>query len=295
MFEQLVGVVMPIFLCVMIGFIWCRTGQPFAGETITPLVLNVGTPALVVWSLSSASIDFFTFVKMVFACLCVLLLTAALAWLVIKLTKQNQRLFLPALIFSNVGTVGIPICLFMYGEQGVALTLGFVTVMTLGHITVGVMMMTGKPLSGVGVKQLLTQPLVLATLAGVVLMLTGLQLPGWINSTLGLLAGIAVPLMLIALGVALASLRVRAWGKSTVFGLVRLVIGLLVGVLVAELFGLTGAERGVVIIESTMPVGVMNYMLAERYSSSVNDMASLVVISTFQAFLCLPLLVYFLR
>jgi len=60
---------------------------------------------------------------------------------------------------------------------------------------------------------------------------------------------------------------------------------------VAWLFGLQGAERGVVIVESAMPVAMFNCLFARMYGSDPNEVAGLVLISTLLSYLTLPALV----
>ena len=66
------------------------------------------------------------------------------------------------------------------------------------------------------------------------------------------------------------------------------------GILVTSLFGLTGAARGVVILDAAMPVAVFNYLLAERYDRAPDEVAGAVVVSTLISFVTLPILLYFL-
>jgi hypothetical protein len=56
------------------------------------------------------------------------------------------------------------------------------------------------------------------------------------------------------------------------------------------LFGLEGTKRGVVLIESAMPVAVFNYLLAARYDRHPDEIAGAIVISTLASFATLPLL-----
>jgi hypothetical protein len=75
--------------------------------------------------------------------------------------------------------------------------------------------------------------------------------------------------------------------------LIRLILGFLFGVLVSELLNLEGIERGVVIVQATMPVAVFNYLLASRYDRHPDVVASSIVISTLISLLTLPLLLNF--
>ena len=63
--------------------------------------------------------------------------------------------------------------------------------------------------------------------------------------------------------------------------------------LVAELFRLEGVDRGVLILQSSMPVAVFNYLLALRYQREPGEVAGMVVLSTLLAFALLPFIVGF--
>ena len=62
---------------------------------------------------------------------------------------------------------------------------------------------------------------------------------------------------------------------------------------VAYLFGLEGVERGVLILQSSMPVAVFNYLLALRYQREPGEVAGMVVLSTVLSFILLPFIVSF--
>ena len=97
--------------------------------------------------------------------------------------------------------------------------------------------------------------------------------------------------MLITLGVSLASLKVLEWKHSLLFSLLRVAGGFGAGLMVAQGFGLEGVERGVLILQSSMPVAVFNYLLAIRYQREPGEVAGMVVLSTLLSFILLPLIV----
>ena len=99
---------------------------------------------------------------------------------------------------------------------------------------------------------------------------------------------LAIPLMLLTLGVSLAKLRVASLGRSIALSAGRLAIGLAVGLAVAALLEMEGAARGILILESTMPVAVLNYLFAARYNRSPEEVAGLVLVSTAISFVTLP-------
>jgi hypothetical protein len=137
------------------------------------------------------------------------------------------------------------------------------------------------------------QPVLWATLVAVVLVTMGWQLPAWLDNTTRLLGGFTIPLMLMTLGVSLASLKISEWKYSLLFSATRVIGGFLIAIFVARLLGIEGVERGVLILQSSMPVAVFNYLLAVRYGRDPGEVAGMVVLSTLMAFIVLPFIVSF--
>lgn len=136
-------------------------------------------------------------------------------------------------------------------------------------------------------------PTIYAVAAAVAIQLSGLPLPVWIGNTTTLLGNCAVPLMLFSLGVALSKLRLSGAVRALSMSAFRLAVGFAMGLLVAWAMGLTGAARGVVLVQSSMPVAVFNYLWALRYGNAPEDVAGMVLGSTAMAFVGLPALLMF--
>ena len=77
------------------------------------------------------------------------------------------------------------------------------------------------------------------------------------------------------------------------FSLIRVIGGFGLAILVAGWFGLQGVERGVLVLQLSMPVAVFNYLLALRYQREPGEVAGMVVMSTLLAFALLPFIVGF--
>ena len=70
----------------------------------------------------------------------------------------------------------------------------------------------------------------------------------------------------------------------------RLGLGFSIGWFVAAAMGLEGTLRGVVMLESAMPVAVFNDLWAVRYDTAPEEVAGVVLGSTVLSFVTLPLL-----
>ena len=287
MYNELLAVISPILICAGLGYAWARKGLDYPVEFVTRAVMNIGAPCLIVSSFSKAGIGISRMAEITGAVLVILLVMLIIGVLLIRLMKLQTTTFLPSLLFPNIGNMGLPLCLFAFGETGLALGLTvFLVIFTL-HMSLGIVLVAGRG----NIAGLLKQPVIWATAIAVILVSSGQSLPVWLDNTTSLLGGFTIPLMLITLGVSLADLKVVEWKHSLLFSTVRVIGGFCLAVLVAGLFGLDGVERGVLILQASMPVAVFNYLLALRYQREPGEVAGMVVMSTLLAFVLLPFIV----
>jgi predicted permease len=290
MFLRLVSIVSPILICAAIGYVWARAGRPFDTGFVTRLIMGVGAPFLIVSSLASADVDRAALASVGLAVVCLVVVVAAVGALTLRLLRMEVRSYLGAILFPNTGNMGLPLCLFAFGPEGLSLGLVVFVIVSLTHFTAGLSMMSGEshPL------KLLANPIVWAAAFGAVMLITGWDLPVWAANTVGIMAGLTIPLMLLTLGVSLARLKVRRFSRSLFLALMRMGLGFAAGLAVARVFGLEGVARGVLILDASMPVAVFNFLLAERYGRAPDEIAGAVVISTLLSFVTLPLLLWYL-
>jgi malate permease and related proteins len=290
MYEILFNVIAPVLICAGIGFYWAKSKRPFQMETVTGVVTNIGAPMLIFTTLVNLEIQLTTFLE--FGMIAAISLAAflVLGFAALKILKMNFRDYLPALIFPNTGNMGLPLCLFAFGQEGLSLALAFFSMHAIAQFTLGVWLASGSTSFG----QLAKTPLIYAVIIALTVKIYDISLPGWITDTSELLGGLTIPLMLMALGVSLANLSVRHLGKATLLSVMRLGMGFLVGLGLAFAFDLDGVARGVLILECTMPVAVFNYLFSLRYDRAPGEIAGAVLISTLLSFLTLPLLLLYL-
>ena len=286
---EILAIIAPVFLCAAVGVVWARSGQAFENGFITHLVMWVGAPCLIVGTLGKVDVSLHLLGDIALAVIVLLLLSATAAILLCRLQGIPWRDHLPSLVFPNSGNMGLPLALFAFGEQGLAVALTIFMIIAVAHFTLGVAILSGdSPVGGT-----LRSPVAYAGLLSVALIAFDWRLPDWLQNTVSMLGDISIPLMLIALGVSLAQINRRYALKAVRLGVLRLLLGFGAGWLVAELLGLTGIVRGVLIIQSSMPVAVFNYLLAIRYRKSPEEVAGAVMVSTLLSFATLPALLWF--
>lgn len=289
---SLLPILAPVFIATAIGVIWARRGADYPSDFVGRLVMTVGTPCLILASLNNTEVALASIGRVALAAALVMGLLGLLMALVLRLLGRSIATYLPPVILPNNGNMGLPVCLFAFGEEGLALALGYFLVMILCTFTLGIAIVAGGAGGPRTLLSVLKQPVLWAMAFGLALLFGDWPLPEWAANTVELLGGFAIPLMMITLGVSLGRLKVKRWRSSIVFSAVRIGGGLAVAWCVCSLLGLEGRERGVVLLQSAMPVAVFSYLLALRYERDPQEVAAIVVVSTAMAFVCLPMILW---
>lgn len=287
---QLAAIVVPIFACVALGILWAGLRTPFDSRTITSLVYNVGAPCLILATFDEADVAPEALGRIALAALACYLAFAVAGMALLKTAGLDAPSYLPALIFPLTGSMGLPVCYFALGGEGLALAIVYFTIGAVGTFTAGVAIAEGSP----SLARLLRTPVLYAVAAAVLLKLAGAELPRWIFNTVDLVGGIVIPAQLVALGVSLLELRPGALARSAALGVFRLAMGLGVGIAVAAAFGLDGTARLVVVLQSAMPVAVSTYLFAQRFERKPEEVAGMVVVSAAVSLATLPALLWLL-
>lgn len=282
--------VAPVFVVALVGLAWARSGAHFDEVSISRLVLNVGVPCLLFRSLTTLDVSPFELAQMAGLTVGVMSLFAIGGFAVLNVMKLPAHTFLGPLIFSNSGNVGVPICLFAFGEPGLALGMTYFAVSAMFHVSLGGPLFAGA----FSWKPFLRSPLTWAVAITVPVVASGVAVPTWIARTTELLGDIAIPLMLLTLGVSLSKMHPDSLGRSLVLALVRFALGVSAGFLLTTLFGVEGLTRKVLILQASMPVGVLNYLFAQRFGRTPEQVASLVLVSTLLSVLTVPALLAWL-
>jgi len=290
LFAELFSIVIPVYLCAGVGYAWVRLGRRYDTELITDLIMNVGAPCLVFSSIVELEMERALVLDMAGAILVAIVIMLAIAAAVLRLSGIPVATFIGPMTMPNTGNMGLPILFFAFGSEGLGLGVVIFAIMAFLQFTVMVWFWTRKVSFG----QILRTPLSYAVALAVAFLFFDAEPPEWALRFTSLLGAFTVPLMQFTLGVSLARLRVERIPRTALLSVFRLVLGLGVGVAVAELFGLEGISRGVLIIDCAMPVAVINYLFAERYGRSSSEVASTVVLSTVLSFITLPLILAWL-
>lgn len=284
----IVDILAPITLITLIGYILGKSSVGLHSRTLGNLVILVATPALVFSTIVSSRADDRAMGQMSVAAILCIAIAGVMALGLLKIFKGPARSYLPSLMLPNSGNMGLPLAVLTFGEEGTRLGVAYFVVVALFQNSVGLTISSGT----LRLRELAKQPLLYVVALIIVVLVTGLHVPKVIMITSEILGGMMIPAMLILLGMSLATLKVTDLRPAFAIAFGRLGIGILAGLLVIQILGLTGVAAGVVFLLATMPSAIVTYVFAERYQQSPTRVAGAVVVSTVLTFLCLPVLIW---
>ncbi len=283
----LIDTIVPVSSIVALG--WLLAGRSrLEVRTLADLALMVTSPALMFSVLGSSRGDLGHWGVLVGGTLWITAGTAVLAVIYLHGGGTGRRgLLLPAL-FWNAGNLTLPLARLAFGPPGLeAAAVIFVTVAILNS-TVGLWIAKGEN----GLAEMFRMPLVYGSVGGLVLALSGHQLPRYVMEPIEMVGGMAIPLMLITLGMHLRGLAVKDLRHTVVVVAIRVAGGAACGMLFVTLFGVHGVERQILLLASVMPAAVINVMMAQRYSTDPSLVASAVALGTVISLVTIPAVLY---
>lgn len=291
MIDQLIQVITPIFIVIAVGYLWSWRGQKYDLEFVTSIAINIGCPCLVFSTLTNIEINHSMLGRVSLAATVAIILFGLIGMVILRICRLPFSGYLPPLMFANIGNMGLPVCFFAYGKEGLALAIVIFAVVTVGQFTIAVFLYSGS----FSISSIIKNPIIPSIIISTAILLSGVAPPEWMAKSTKLIGEITIPMMLITLGVSLQRMKVFNMGRAIFLSVTRIGMGFGVAVIISHFIGLTGTARGVFILQSSMPVAVFNYLLAERYGKNAKETAELIIVSTLLAVIALPLILNFLN
>jgi hypothetical protein len=278
-------IVAPVFLLAGTGFAWIRAGWDYPVGFVTQLAMTLAVPCLIFTALVETEIAPAALGTVAAAALATYAAVATALALLTRAAGLERRTYLAPLIFGNTGNLGLPLVFFAFAEEGLGYAVVVFAAMAVLQFTAGVWLVAG----GGRPAQVLREPVVAATLLGALFLWQGWGVPAWLMNALELLGQMAIPLMLLTLGVAVGRLTPGRLGQAAWLSLVKAGVSGGVALAVGRAFGLEPVALAVLILQLMTPVAVTSYLLAEKYGADGDAVAGLVVVSTVMAVGTLPL------
>ena len=284
MFERLLGIILPVFLVIALGFFYARRSRPDM-TWVNRINLNVLAPALIFSALANKDFDLYANRTLILGAIGVVAGSGLLAWPFAKLLHEDVRTFVPPMMFNNCGNMGLPLAALAFGQAGLSAMVALFTISNLLHFTVGVHIVNRNA----EFWPVFRNPMVVATFIGFAFAIVHPPLPDWLMLAVKMTGDAMIPLMLISLGVRMATVSWGGWNLGVVGALVCPLTGVAMAALMSPVLGLDPTQQGLLILFGCLPPAVLNFMVAEQYNQEPAKVASIVLIGNIASLVFVPL------
>lgn len=293
--QQLVNLQFTMFSMIVAGVILKKAG--IVGEegqnNITDLVIFLILPCNII---KSFMVEFSTNILLTFAGV---LIISILIQVVCSLLGRvlYQKMELPkkkclqyGTICSNAGFLGNPVAEGVFGSLGLTLASIYLIPQRIVMWSAGISVFTESPDRKTLIKKVLTHPCIIACMLGVLLMVSQLQLPGFLTAAIQTVSSCNTALSMMVIGMILADMNAKSMldKKVLYFTIIRLILIPVFVYLPCKLLSIDPLITGVCVLLAAMPAGATTSILASKYNGDAEFATNLVIVSTLASLLTTP-------
>jgi len=251
--------------------------------------MDIFTPALIFDIMSANDFALADYLGLLGAGFLVILGSGILAWPLARIFDFQWKTFVPPMMFTNSGNMGVPLILLAFGEGALPAAVVLFALENFLHFTLGQRLIYHRT----SMLYLIKNPMVLATIGGIGFSMSGIELSETIRLPVHMLGQVAIPLMLFSLGARLTGIDFKDWKIGVVSSLVCPLSGLLIAVLILPLFSLPTGQIPILLLFSILPPAVLNYIVAEQFNQQPQLVASIVLIGNLSSMITIPTILWF--
>ncbi len=297
-FTFALNVTAPILILLVLGVTFRRTGfidQNFI-DIANRFVFNITLPCLLFFSLAktpltqSANTPLFLF-GVLFT-----LASALLFWLLslILIAPDKRGVFIQGAFRGNLGIIGIALCINAYGPEVLAVASLYMALIAIIDNPLSILILKSKEHSPH--KAILTNPIIIAVVSGILFSALQIPLPGFISKSGQYLAQMTLPLALICIGGSLYWHNFQHHHKEVLWAtLCKLIVMPLLGILLAIELGFRGQDLGLLYLMLSAPTAVSSYIMAKKLTAYGTIAAEIIALTTASSTLIITLGLFLLQ
>ena len=306
---EIAATLLPVFLVIVAGYVLYRLrflDEPTA-SALEHVCYYLLFPALIVRTVASADFSQISVLGLVAGFWMALAAAVALLLLLRPILKRTFAIDDPAFtsLFQGSlrwhGFMALAMITALFGTEAVPIVaVGLASLVpVLNVISVSALLKwgeRGETQSPDIVRQLATNPFIIACGLGAFLNATGIGMPEPANATLKLLADAALGVTLLAAGAGLRTITATGEHGAFLFcSLYRLLLMPLIFFAALTLAGVMGHVRTVAVLCGAVPTAASAYVLARKLGGNAPLMAGMITAQTVAAAVTLPVVIYLLK
>ena len=300
------NVVLPLFLMMALGYGTRRIGL-VDGPTLKKMnnyVFRVFLPILLFYNVVSTDLGTAFNGPLILTAVCFVVIIFAALMLIVPLIEKDKKrrgVLVQGIMRANFVIFGLPVLLSLCGEDSntgaVSLVIAVVVPMFNAFSVIALEVNRGGKLNIWKIlKSVATNPLILSSLLGVILLVMGVKMPKTLDKTLSDLAKTATPLALVILGAEFDFKSVKGCLRPLIIGVTgRLVIVPAIFITAAVLLGFRGEELIALMIMLAAPPAVSSFTMAQQMDGDADLAGNMVVFGSLFAVFTIFLWIFVLK
>jgi malate permease and related proteins len=258
-------------------------------STLIRIVTDFFMPILVFYSLYTSTIVFSQTLKLLGVVSLILFILFIASFIYCKVFDIDFKSFSPPILFMNSGFLGIPLMKIWGGVAAMNYIVVYDQIQTFYIFTLGIVIVTGG-FTNAGLKEMVKSPLLWSIVAGFVFKYLHIPVSDTLLEIFSYSGAGAPALATFALGCSLSKRKIKADPHLIAGLLLRFGVGFLAGIIACMIFNISGTERTVILIASSLPSAVFSVVMPMRYGVDGRFASSMILISSILSIFILPLL-----
>lgn len=270
-------------------------------KKISSLILNITSPALILSSVLNQDKkgDSTVLLLVVFLGICLYIILPFIGIFIgkiLKVKKEDEKLYQFMTIFANVGFMGFPVIESIYGTEAVFFAAIINLIFNVLCFSYGVYLISDNDKVSFDIK-LLLNPGIVVSIFSIIIYITGIKFPFVIKETSSIVGEITVPLAMMLIGSSLAQIPIKdvfSEKRLYPYTFIKQIVIPIIIYFILKPFVINQMILGVIVILSAMPVGTIAIMFTNEYGGNVSLASKTIFITTISSVITIPTLVYIL-
>lgn len=292
-FERIAGIVLPVLIIIAVGYGYARLrgdGVRTDVASVNRITMDLLAPLLIFTSLAAQDFDISHHAVLMFAGVMICLGSGLLAWGFARLVGYDPRSFVPTMMYSNSGNMGLPLAVFAFGATGLSPAVALFVAGSFVYFSLGIRIVaSGHGGKSPSILRMMMNPMMLAMVIGIVAAMVQIKIPRPLYTALRMVGEASIPIMLFALGVRMRDVSFASWRTGLVGAVMCPITGFIVAFLLDMVLTLTPDQRAQMYLFASLPPAVYCFMIAEQYKQEPDKVAAMVFMGNIAALAFVPL------
>jgi len=300
--------VIPLFLIMLLGFVVRRMNiiSALTAKQMNTLAFKVVLPVMLFNSVHGSDYSQMLDFKFVFFLIISIIVFFFICWIIaLKLTNDNKKrgAFIQGSFRGNYVILGVALSTEVLGftppiaVTGVVLVVPIFNILSVIILTIyGEQKIESKSLLKDIIKNIATNPLIIAIFAGIALTLLNIEFPPLLNTPINMVSSLATPFALLVIGASLDFSKIKDRLKYTLIAsILKLIIMPVIFIPLALWVGISAYGIVVLLVLYAAPTAIVSYVMAANMGTDEHLASSIVVFTSLLSILTYTIGIYILR